>query len=865
MRKILKNPILLLVFVCLMMPACSDGSNDTAIISISIDQAPDKAAWDVSISQLRHIITLSGPTGAKTLSISGAGTVSASVVPGTWRVSAEGYLGDELYSVGSTSAEVKARQNTNVIIQMNVVWAGAGNGGGSVNNVFSPSYGISLDKNGTYNFAAASVGYSPLTPLTVNVTNNGTADTGVLSLALSGANYDSFSLNLSASVPDIAPGQTGNFTVVPNTGLAIGVYTATVTVTGGSTLSASLNVRFEVTTLMEYGISMSQTGTYNFPTGATGYSARTPVNVIITNIGTANTGTLNAALSGANSGSFTLSAANVPNITPGLTGNFTVVPHTGLAVGAYTATVTVIGENGINASFNVSFEVLTSLNTDDISLDQSGIYTFPSAKTGYVTLTPLTVTVTNIGTNPTGTVSINLSGANPGSFTLSSSSILGLAVDSNDTFTVVPNPSLAVGTYTAIVDVSASPAPTVSFSVSFEVLPSSALSGTITITASGGVNSDQCSVTGQWIQGQTLTASFSGNGDGSASWEWKDDTSTTISATDTYSIQATDIGKAYSVEVSYGGTSGTVSMVIPIHPGTPITSVSQVTNASGNYILTSNCTASTPINIADFAGTFDGNGKTIAIDIGIVSIYVNAGLFQGISTGAVVKNFKLTRASSSSSVQNSYTAGSNQSTWVGAVAGYNSGTIKNVSSTVGIVSNQHSNGYSNAGGITGENKGTIINCYHNDNVSSQYAPNNNSFIGGIVGRNNGGTVRYCISSGGISDTTTGGNINRYAGGIDGRNSGWLDANVVTGGSIKITNSGIAVAAGFISTSNGNGNYYYQGVTISVSGSQNNDGTSISPASATQTWWQGIWSSAWGGADEDHPWVWGGSQPKLWFE
>ena len=130
MYKSIFNRILLFLAVFI-MAACSGGAGgDTATISISInaDSVADKSV--VPIDQLRHVITLTGPTGKHQHSVSGTGTFKASVVAGTWRIDAEAFYDRELYASGSATAEVKAGRNTNVIIYMNVVWAPPGGGGG---------------------------------------------------------------------------------------------------------------------------------------------------------------------------------------------------------------------------------------------------------------------------------------------------------------------------------------------------------------------------------------------------------------------------------------------------------------------------------------------------------------------------------------------------------------------------------------------------------------------------------------------------------------------------------------------------------------------------------------------------------------
>ena len=121
----------LMIFSLIIFSACSSPScGDTATISISFnnDSATDKAA--VNIDQLRHVITLTGPTGTQTLSITGSGTAKASVVAGTWQIEVEAFLGSDLYAEGSTTANVKAGRNTNVTVFMNVVWTPPGGGGG---------------------------------------------------------------------------------------------------------------------------------------------------------------------------------------------------------------------------------------------------------------------------------------------------------------------------------------------------------------------------------------------------------------------------------------------------------------------------------------------------------------------------------------------------------------------------------------------------------------------------------------------------------------------------------------------------------------------------------------------------------------
>jgi len=106
------------------------------------------------------------------------------------------------------------------------------------------TYGIGLSAPGTHTFAAEEHGYTP-SPLTVTVTNTGNQATGALTVALSGTNDSSFTLS-TTSIGSIAAGGTDTFTVSPETGLSLGTYTATVTVSGGNGITANFSVSFTV-------------------------------------------------------------------------------------------------------------------------------------------------------------------------------------------------------------------------------------------------------------------------------------------------------------------------------------------------------------------------------------------------------------------------------------------------------------------------------------------------------------------------------------------------------------------------------------------------------------------------------------------
>jgi hypothetical protein len=113
-----------------------------------------------------------------------------------------------------------------------------------------PIYGITLDRAGLYEFPAATVGYGAQAPLPVKATNIGTAPTGLLNVALSGANMGNFTITANNVAAGLAVGGEATFNVAPNVGLAVGIYNATVTVSGSNGITASFDARFTVNALV---------------------------------------------------------------------------------------------------------------------------------------------------------------------------------------------------------------------------------------------------------------------------------------------------------------------------------------------------------------------------------------------------------------------------------------------------------------------------------------------------------------------------------------------------------------------------------------------------------------------------------------
>ncbi|OUQ39046.1 bacterial Ig-like domain-containing protein [Faecalibacterium sp. An122] len=176
-----------------------------------------------------------------------------------------------------------------------------------------------------------------------------------------------------------------------------------------------------------------------------------------------------------------------------------------------------------------------------------------------------------------------------------------------------------------------------------------------------------------------------------------------------------------------------------------------------NCTLTDNITLTsdwTPIS-STFAGTFDGNNKYIS-GLKIRNTDGNkAGLFAQIS--GTVKDLELRDVDIEVSV--------NRGKYVGAVAGYSTGTIENCVVSGTVTGNGQGLGFSVGGVVGGSSKAKIIGCSSTASVTGDGQAGR---VGGIVGSNMSSSyVIACYHTGGAITGDGTGNI--YAGGVVGRN------------------------------------------------------------------------------------------------
>ncbi len=101
---------------------------------------------------------------------------------------------------------------------------------------------FTLGQSGTYEFPALTSGYTTIVPLDVTITNNGTKDTGSLTVAASTTDFEI----LSGSIENIPALKTATFWIQPKLGLSAGNYSCDITVSNGA-IQQSFRVTLKVT------------------------------------------------------------------------------------------------------------------------------------------------------------------------------------------------------------------------------------------------------------------------------------------------------------------------------------------------------------------------------------------------------------------------------------------------------------------------------------------------------------------------------------------------------------------------------------------------------------------------------------------
>ncbi|MCL2455970.1 MAG: InlB B-repeat-containing protein, partial [Defluviitaleaceae bacterium] len=379
----------------------------------------------------------------------------------------------------------------------------------SVEEIFS----IEISPSQNFNFGAANVGYTNISPHEVAISNTGNVATGALEVRLSGANANNFELSRN-SVPSIAVGASQNFTVRPRASLAPGAHTATVTVRStaagtqitdrhnSATVSTSGTPIWENHTLvnsatvpMSGGAPNSRPaagnswGTWDLQRNGSSearsaflqYTWAAPVRMnraeilwyddgVGTRIPTATTWAIQYSADGTTWQNVTLTGATNYNNGRALNAfnifEFEEINARYLRVHIWGITASALGTGVVrwrvqqvtedasalqSRSFNVEFFV----RSWSLALEPATMHTFPTADFGYDVPGTHTVTIRNTGNQPTGALRASLSGADVSAFWFAQTEIESIATGSSAELTVLPMTGLAAGTYNATVTVAA--------------------------------------------------------------------------------------------------------------------------------------------------------------------------------------------------------------------------------------------------------------------------------------------------------------------------------------------------------------------------------------------------------------------------
>ena len=179
-----------------------------------------------------------------------------------------------------------------------------------------------------------------------------------------------------------------------------------------------------------------------------------------------------------------------------------------------------------------------------------------------------------------------------------------------------------------------------------------------------------------------------------------------------------------------------------------------------------------------FDGHFDGNGHTIS-NLHISGKVADLVALFGINFGSVSN---LTLASCA------ITGNESGTFQIGAIVGYNIGTVSNCHVNSGTIS---ATAAKVVGGIVSYNDGGTISGCTNGATVSQTARTVQIKVGGIVGNISSGTVKDCTNTGSVSGAGASGSPSCYCGGIAGYLYGGILSGCANTGSVSLTGSNVS--------------------------------------------------------------------------
>lgn len=239
---------------------------------------------------------------------------------------------------------------------------------------------------------------------------------------------------------------------------AVAPGTATITATtedGGKTATCTVTV-----TAKTYQIAVDKS-TLDFGSMFVGNSVPGAQTVTITNKGNQTVTVILPASTYYNVTAVTGFTDKQATLAPGGTATFTVQPKTGLAAGTYQETLTVSGDNGVQAALLCKLTV--TAKTYSLSIDPGAIG-FGTAAVGYTQPAVREVTVKN-----TGNQTLTLTHPTAVNFEVGKLNQLTLAPGEKAVFTVRPKAGLGAGSYSETVVVKANSGTQVSVNLTFTV------------------------------------------------------------------------------------------------------------------------------------------------------------------------------------------------------------------------------------------------------------------------------------------------------------------------------------------------------------------------------------------------------------
>lgn len=214
--------------------------------------------------------------------------------------------------------------------------------------------------SGSSNFGTASVDYADRMPeifslFFVDVTSPITG----LSASLGNGDNSAFEITTPLSLSDtINNSAVATISIRPKTGLAVGIYTDTLTISADGNPNV-INTELSFTVSADSYICTVSPPSATFASDYQGYdNAAMAQTFTVSNTGTGELTGLAASLPGGASSSFEISTAlSSDSIAPGETATVSVRPKTGLWAHTYTGTLQITGDNGAAASVSLSFTV----------------------------------------------------------------------------------------------------------------------------------------------------------------------------------------------------------------------------------------------------------------------------------------------------------------------------------------------------------------------------------------------------------------------------------------------------------------------------------------------------------------------------